>query len=124
MTTFTEFAELGEKLEATRARKTMAALVAVYLRSVSASEVASAARMVIGRVFPERQGAAVLHVVIHVAKTTPSSGSGLPVMSRTDSRIVYSPGATRAAYTYTRPGSEVQCRSSPDTSQKPAAQLA
>jgi len=78
MSTFAEFAELGEKLEATRARKTMAALVAEYLRSVSASEVAPAARMVIGRVFPERQGrplnlsgAAVVRVVNQVVKTTP-----------------------------------------------------
>jgi DNA ligase-1 len=78
MSTFVEFAELGEKLEATRARKTMAALVAEYLRSASASEVASAARMVIGRVFPERQGrplnlsgAAVVRVVNQVVKTTP-----------------------------------------------------
>ena len=77
MPLFAEFAELGEKLEATRARKTMAALVAEYLRSVSASEIASAARMIIGRVFPERRGrplnlsgAAAARVVNQVAKTT------------------------------------------------------
>jgi DNA ligase-1 len=78
MSTFTEFAELGEKLEATRARKTMAALVAEYLRGVPAGEIASAARMIIGRVFPERRGrplnlsgAAVVRVVNQVVKTTP-----------------------------------------------------
>jgi DNA ligase-1 len=78
MSTFTEFAELGEKLEATRARKAMAALVAEYLRAVSATEVASASRMIIGRVFPERRGrplnlsgAAVVRVVNQVVKTTP-----------------------------------------------------
>jgi DNA ligase-1 len=78
MSTLTEFAELGEKLEATRARKTMAALVAEYLRAVPAGEIASAARMIIGRVFPERRGrplklsgAAVVRVVNQVVKTPP-----------------------------------------------------
>ena len=74
---FAKFAELGEKLEATRARKTMAALVADYLRSLSEGEIAPAARMVIGRVFPEWRGrplnlsgAAVVRIVNQVVKTT------------------------------------------------------
>ncbi len=77
MSGFAEFAELGEKLEAARARKAMSALVAKYLRSVSESEIAPAARMIIGRVFPERQGrplnlsaAAVVRVVNQVVKTS------------------------------------------------------
>jgi DNA ligase-1 len=78
MSTFAEFAELGEKLDATRARKTMAALVAEYLRSVPDSEIAPAARMIIGRVFPERRGrplnlsgTAVVRVVDQVVTITP-----------------------------------------------------
>ena len=77
MSAFAELAELGERLGATKGRKKMAALVADYLRSVSESEIAAAARMIIGRVFPERQGrplnlsgAAVARVVNQVVKTT------------------------------------------------------
>ncbi len=74
---FKTFAELGESLEATRSRKSLAALVAEYLRSLSQEEVAPAARMIIGRVFPERQGrplnlsgAAAWRVVSQVVKTS------------------------------------------------------
>lgn len=77
MSLFAEFAQLGEQLEATRARKTMSALVARYLRTVAQDEIALAARMIIGRVFPERggrplnlSGAAVMRVVHQVVKTT------------------------------------------------------
>ena len=56
MTAFAQFCELGERLEATRARKAMAEMVAEYLRSLPPSEIALAARMIIGRVFPEREG--------------------------------------------------------------------
>jgi len=77
MSGFAEFAELGEKLEATPVRKAMSALVAEYLRSVSESEIAPAARMTIGRVFPERQGrplnlsgGSVVRVVNQVVKTS------------------------------------------------------
>lgn len=77
MPLFAEFAELGESLEATRARKVMAALVAEYLRQLPAGEIAPATRMIIGRIFPERRGrplnlsgAAAARVVNQVAKTT------------------------------------------------------
>jgi DNA ligase-1 len=77
VTTFQQFAELGERLQATRARKSMAEMVAVYLRSLPADEVALAARMIIGRVFPEREGrllnlsgAAVMRVVHAVVDST------------------------------------------------------
>jgi len=78
VSTFAEFAQLGEQLAATRARKAMSALVAHYLRSVAESEIALAALMVIGRVFPERgsqplnlSSAAVMRVVNQIVKTTP-----------------------------------------------------
>jgi DNA ligase-1 len=77
VTTFEQFAGLGEKLEAARARKGMARLVAEYLRSLPANQVALAARMIIGRVFPEREGrllnlsgAAVMRVVGTVVQST------------------------------------------------------
>jgi len=56
MTTFGQLVDLGERLEATRARKAMARMVAEYLRTLTSEEVAPAARMIIGRVFPEREG--------------------------------------------------------------------
>jgi DNA ligase-1 len=74
---FIEFVQLGEKLESTTGRKAMATLVAEYLRALPAGEVAPAARMVIGRVFPESRGrplnlsgAAVSRVVQRAVKTT------------------------------------------------------
>jgi DNA ligase-1 len=74
---FQGFAKLGESLEATRSRKSLAALVAEYLRSLSPDEVAPASRMIIGRVFPERQGrplnlsgAAVSRVVDEVVRAS------------------------------------------------------
>jgi DNA ligase-1 len=74
---FIDFVQLGEKLESTRARKAMATLVAEYLRTLPAAEIAPAARMIIGRVFPESRGrplnlsgAAVSRVVHRVVKTT------------------------------------------------------
>jgi DNA ligase-1 len=77
VTTFARFVELGERLESTRARNTMAGMVAEYLRSLPADEVAPAARMIIGRVFPEREGrplnlsgAAVMRAVDAVVGTT------------------------------------------------------
>jgi DNA ligase-1 len=77
LTTFQRFAELGERLEGTRARKGMAEMVAEFLRSLPADEVAPAARMIIGRVFPEREGrplnlsgAAVVRVVDAVVQST------------------------------------------------------
>ncbi|MBC7260688.1 MAG: ATP-dependent DNA ligase [Chloroflexi bacterium] len=78
MSLFAEFAQLGEQLAATRARKAMAALVARYLRSIAEDEVALAALMIVGRVFPERggrplnlSGVAVMRVVHQVVRTTP-----------------------------------------------------
>nr|MBC7245223.1 ATP-dependent DNA ligase [Chloroflexota bacterium] len=77
MSSFSDFVQLGEQLEATRARKVMTALVAQYLRSVAEDKIALAARMIIGRVFPEQagrplnlSGAAVMRVVNEVVKTT------------------------------------------------------
>ena len=77
MTTFERFAQLGERLEVTRARKRMAEMVAEYLRSLPADEIALASRMVIGRVFPERagrplnlSGAAVIRAVGAVVQST------------------------------------------------------
>ena len=77
MSTFSGFAELGEKLEATRARKAMSMLVAEYLRTLPTGEVAPAARMIIGRVCLEREGrplnlsgAAVVRAVDAVVKTS------------------------------------------------------
>ena len=77
MVEFRTLAELGESLEATRSRKSLAALVAEYLRSLSSDEVAPAAQMIIGRVFPEREGrplnlsgAAVSRVVKQVVQTS------------------------------------------------------
>lgn len=78
MSAFAEFAQLGEQLEATRARKAMSALVAHYLRSVAEDEVMPAALMIIGRVFPERggrplnlSGAAIMRIVHQMVKITP-----------------------------------------------------
>jgi DNA ligase-1 len=77
VSTFAQFVEMGERLEATRARKAMAGLVAEYLRSLPKDEVALAARMIIGRVFPEREGrplnlsgAAVMRAVNAVVQCT------------------------------------------------------
>jgi len=77
VTAFARLAELGERLEATRARKGMAEMVAGYVRSLPADEVALAARMIIGRVFPERggrplnlSGAAVMRAVNAVVQST------------------------------------------------------
>ena len=77
MSTLAELAELGEKLEGTRKRKEMTSLVASYLSSLPEDEVAPAARMVIGRVFPETEGrplnlsgAAVARVVDQVVSAT------------------------------------------------------
>jgi len=56
VSTFAGFVDLGERLEATRARKAMAGMVAEYLHSLPGNEVALAARMIIGRIFPEREG--------------------------------------------------------------------
>jgi DNA ligase-1 len=74
---FCAYAKLGESLEATRSRKSLAALVAEYLRSLSPDEVAPASRMIIGRVFPEREGrplnlsgATVSRVVSDVVQTS------------------------------------------------------
>ncbi len=77
MSTFARFAELGERLAGTRARNAMAGMVAEYLCSLPADEVAPAARMIIGRVFPEREGrplnlsgAAGIRAVNAVVQTT------------------------------------------------------
>jgi len=77
VTAFLTFAQLCESLQATRSRKSLATLVADYLRALSRDEVAPAARMIIGRVFPEREGrqlnlsgAAVSRVVKRAVETS------------------------------------------------------
>ena len=50
MAYFAGFAELRERLEATRSRKALAAMVAFYLGELAADEVGPAARMIIGQV--------------------------------------------------------------------------
>jgi DNA ligase-1 len=88
VTAFARLAELGETLEATRARKRMAQLVAGYLRSLPAEEVAPAARMIIGRVFPERRGrplnlsgAAVMRVLNTVVQSTHDQCQGIAAVA-------------------------------------------
>jgi len=77
MSLFLQLAQLGERLEATSSRKSMASLVADYLTGLAPSEIAPAARMIIGRAFPETRGrplklsgAAVARVVEGVVETT------------------------------------------------------
>jgi len=77
---FAAFVELGEELEATRARKVMAQSVAGYMHALGADEIAVAARMIIGRVFPEREGrplnlsgAAVVRAVQAVVDVEPAA---------------------------------------------------
>lgn len=71
-------------MEATRARKAMAGMVAECLRSLPADEVALAARMIIGRVFPEREGrslnlsgAAVMRAVTAVVECNREQREGI-----------------------------------------------
>jgi len=75
--TFGALAALGEALEHTRSRKAKTHLVADFLRSLRSDEVPVAARMIIGRVFPEQEGrpmnwsgAAVQRVTARIVKTT------------------------------------------------------
>ncbi|MBC7264891.1 MAG: ATP-dependent DNA ligase [Chloroflexi bacterium] len=53
MSSFVTFARLGEALSATHSRKRMAQLIADYLRGLAPEEISTAARLIIGRVFPE-----------------------------------------------------------------------
>jgi len=53
MTSFRALAELGEELSRTRSRLKLAELIAGFLTSLSADEVAPATRLIIGRVFAE-----------------------------------------------------------------------
>jgi DNA ligase-1 len=82
--TFSAFAAVCEELEGTRARNAKAQLVADYLRSLPSDEVPVAARMIIGRVFPEQEGrpmnwsgAAVQRTVGRIVKTTTAARTGL-----------------------------------------------
>jgi DNA ligase 1 len=53
MTSFAAMAALNEELAATRSRIKLAELIAAFLRSLAADEVAPATRLIIGRIFPE-----------------------------------------------------------------------
>jgi len=53
-TLFSELAQLGERLEATTKRRELTALLADFLKSLPPTETAAAVRLIIGRVFPER----------------------------------------------------------------------
>jgi DNA ligase-1 len=58
-TPFARLAHLGERLERTRARRDLAALLADFLRGLSPGEVPPAVRLIIGQVFPEWDGRAL-----------------------------------------------------------------
>ena len=53
MSSFLQLAELGESLAATKKKLQHRALIAAYLKSLPSEEIAIAARLIIGRVFPE-----------------------------------------------------------------------
>jgi DNA ligase-1 len=70
MSLFSTLVELGEQLAATKKKLEHRALIAAYLKSLPPDEIAIAARLLIGRIFPESDarvlnlsGAAVSHVV-------------------------------------------------------------
>jgi DNA ligase-1 len=74
MSTFIRLAELGETLAATKKKLAHRAMISEYLKSLHVDEVPAAARLIIGRVFPETDprilnmsGAAVSRVVEQVA---------------------------------------------------------
>lgn len=56
MSTFAELAELSEGLAATKSRLRLAELVGTYLKSLPPEEVPLAARLIVGKVFPESEG--------------------------------------------------------------------
>ena len=58
-TPFAELAQLGERLEQTRKRKELAALVAEFLLALSHDEIPPAVRLIIGQVFAEWDGRAL-----------------------------------------------------------------
>lgn len=73
MSDFSDLAELGELLAATRQKRRHRALIGAYLKSLPEDEIAIAARLIIGRIFPESDpramnlsGAAVGHAVEEV----------------------------------------------------------
>src|SRR5512143_4067537 len=53
MTLFLALAQLGEQLAATKKKLEHSALIGAYLKSLPPEEIAPAARLLIGRVFPE-----------------------------------------------------------------------
>jgi DNA ligase-1 len=74
MSTFIRLAELGETLASTRKKLLHRAMISEYLKSLDVDEVPIAARLIIGRVFPENDprilnmsGAAVSRVVEQIA---------------------------------------------------------
>lgn len=56
MSTFAELAQLSEGLAATKSRLRLAELVGTYLKGLPPEEVLVAARLIVGRVFPESEG--------------------------------------------------------------------
>jgi DNA ligase-1 len=58
-TPFSELAQLGERLEQTKKRKELAALVAEFLLALAPDEIPSAVRLIIGQVFAEWDGRAL-----------------------------------------------------------------
>ena len=78
MSTLRKLAELGEALGATKKKLEQRALVGAYLRSLPASEVAIAARLLIGRVFPESD-ARVLNLSASAVERALNQLMGAPI---------------------------------------------
>jgi hypothetical protein len=53
LTLFRQLAQLGEALAATKKKLEQRTLIGAYLKSLPPEEIAVAARLIIGRVFPE-----------------------------------------------------------------------
>src|SRR5919199_1951037 len=53
MSSFAQLAQLGDALAATKKKLEHSALIGAYLKSLPPEEIAPAARLLIGRVFPE-----------------------------------------------------------------------
>ena len=80
MTSFQALAQTGEQLAATRKKREHAALIGAYLQSLPPEEIAPAARLLIGQVFPEGDprvlnvsGATIERALARTAGAPPSS---------------------------------------------------
>src|SRR5581483_3521492 len=85
MSRFLDLARLGDQLAATKKKLEHSALIGAYLRQLEPEEIAPAARLLIGRIFPESDarivnisGAALGRVLERVAGT-PVEWSGSAV---------------------------------------------